>query len=321
MIGAALAALSLLAAAASATASVRTTRVEAGEPVSVTVRVAARPNALVSIRPPASRPPSFTVEPGGQRLVQSDAEGIAVFTWELVPWEHGSITVPPTAIEVGGVRGLESNALALESFNPVGPDAAKAAPKDIRGIREFPTRPSFLLMFIAGAVLAAIGWFLLKPKAADPPAPVSVARPRAPIPREDTLADAIERVRRIVEDPPHDARGIRDAHFVIAEAVRRFVEERWEVPATKQTTEEFLRAIARRGTFQGGGMSLLPVVLESCDRVKWAGDGAGRQDTLELARLALDFFAASRGSVRGLGGGERSPSFERGAAHRPQERP
>lgn len=319
MIASALVALSLsiLAAAASATATVRTPRVEVGEPVSVTVRVAARPNALVSIRPPASRPPSFTVEPAGQRLVQADSEGIAVFQWELVPYEHGAITVPPTAIEIGGVRGLESNAVALDAFNPVGPDAAKAAPKDIRGIREFPTRPSFLLLFIAGAVLAGIGWYLLKPKVSDPPPVETPARPRVLPPREDSLADAMERVRRIVADPPHEPRAIRDAHFVIAEAVRRFVEERWEVPATKQTTEEFLHAIARRGSFKGGGMSLLPVVLEACDRVKWAGDGAGRQDTLELARLALDFFAASRGSVRGLGG-ER-PAFEGGAG--PEGRP
>lgn len=302
MITASLVALGLFAASATASATVRTARVEVGEPVSISVRVSARPNALISIRPPASRPPSFTVEPAGQRLVQADSEGVAVLTWELVPWEHGAIVVPPTAVEIGGVRGLESNAVSLDAFNPVGAEAAKAAPKDIRGIREFPKRPPFLLLCFVGAVLAAIGWFLLKPKISDPPTPVRAARPPAPARREETLAEAMERVRRIAADPPGEPRAIRDAHFTIAEAVRRFVEERWEVPASRQTTEEFLRAIARRGSFQGGGMSLLPVVLEACDRVKWAGDAAGAQDTLELARLALDFFAASRGSVRGLGG-------------------
>src|SRR5207253_10342191 len=104
---------------------------------------------------------------------------------------------------------------------------------------------------------------------------------------------------------------IRAAHFTMAEAVRRFVEERWEIPASKQTTEEFLEEAAANDRFRGGGMSILPVVLEACDRVKWADDRVNAQDTLEVAKLALDFFAASRGAMRGFGDRPAAPPAPR----------
>lgn len=291
--------------AATASASVRTDRVEVGEPVAVTVTVQSRPTALVQIRPPAAQPPAFTVESGGQRLQQATASGKTTFTWQFVPWTHGKLVLPPTEVEVDGIRGLRSNRIVLTAFNPLGKDAADAEPRDIRDIRPFPVRPPMLLYAMLGALIAAVAWWWMRPREtpqpqAPPPRPVAPA----PSVRRETLAEMMERVRRLAEGPPRDPAGIRHAHFVIAEAVRRFVEERWDVPASRQTTEEFLAGVARENRFRGGGMNLLPVVLEACDRVKWADESVTPQETLEVARLALDIFAASRGAVhRGLGGG------------------
>lgn len=292
--------LALAILAASANATVRTPKVEVGEPVAVTVRVSARPLALVSILPPNSEPPLFTVEAGGQRLVQTDAEGVATLTWHLVPWTAEPVTIPGARIEVNGIGGLVSNPVKLEPFNPLGKNAAVAEPKDVRDIRPFPVSdPLLWLWALIAGVFAGLAFLSLRGEKKKPaPTPIIQMAVSA---RPETLAEAMERVKRIVDSPPKDRGGIRDAHFVVAEAVRRFVEERWDVPATKQTTEEFLHEVASRKTLRGGGMSLLPVVLEACDRVKWSGEGAGPQDTLEVARLALDFFAASRGAVRGLG--------------------
>ncbi|HVO29259.1 MAG TPA: hypothetical protein VMV18_00915, partial [bacterium] len=97
----------------------------------------------------------------------------------------------------------------------------------------------------------------------------------------------------------------------------------WEVPASRQTTEEFLATIASRGATRpalvppvpsssiglggprlGQGLEMLPAVLEACDRVKWAGDAVGPDDTVQLAKTALEFFAASRAAIRGRGGSE-----------------
>ena len=145
------------------------------------------------------------------------------------------------------------------------------------------------------------------------PAAASTLEPFRGGPIAPTLGDAIDAVRRIAEKPPRDHAGIREAHFIVAEAVRRFVEERWEVPASRQTTEEFLSAVAARGDIGrfGPGTGMLPAILEACDRVKWAGDAVGPDDTAQLARTALELFAASRAAIRGLGGPDAGLAVER----------
>jgi hypothetical protein len=286
--------------AATAVMSVRSQKAEVGDPLAVTVKVAARPGAVCTIELPPSEPPAFTVEAGGQRLVQADAEGNATFTWRIVPWADGDTTIPPVTVEVGGIGSLRTEPVTIHAFNPLGADAKDQQPKDIRDIRPFPRRLPVWIFGALGFLAAAFLWFAMRRRAPAPPPKREVLQPVPP--KVMTLGEWIEAVRRIAESPPRDPAELRAAHFTIAEAVRRFVEERWEIPASKQTTEEFLEGIARSTTFRGGGMSILPVVLEACDRVKWAGESAGAQDTLEVARLALDFFAASRASIRGLGG-------------------
>jgi hypothetical protein len=312
--------------AATATASVRSPRVEVGDPVSITVKVVARPGALISLRTPDSHEPAFTVDAGGQRVVQADADGVAVFHYEVTAWGAGGETsIPPARVEIAGIGTVETNAVTIAPFNPLGAAAKDQAPKDIRDIKPFPVRFPDWAWIALGAMMGIGAWMVLRPRkkkeARAPVAPVALA------PAQPSLLDAIDAVRRIADHPPRDRAGIRDAHFVVAEAVRRYVEERWEVPASRQTTEEFLAEVASRGTAGGRvleprdgaamrvphasaglggprigiGLEMLPVVLEACDRVKWAGDSVGPDDTVQLAKTALEFFAASRGSMRGLG--------------------
>lgn len=290
----------LIVLAATATASVRSPRVDVGESVTVTVRVTARPNATVTLRPPPPNIPAYTIEAGTARMLQADPSGLVEFTFHVLPWENGEIRIAPATVDIAGQGQVQTNALTLEATNPLGPDAANAKAKDIRDIRPFPDEPAawpFLLASIAAGAAAAFFYLRSRKTPEKPAEPVVVAAPRP----ERSLAEWIDAVRRIAESPPRDPEKMREAHFTIAEAVRRFVEERWEIPASKQTTEEFLEGVAASDRFRGGGMSILPVVLEACDRVKWADDVVAPQDTLEVAKLALDFFAASRGAMRGFG--------------------
>ena len=275
---------------------------EVGEPVAITVKVSARPNAMVTLRPPPPSIPAYTVEQGGARMLPADSNGIVEFVFHVTPWEHGEVKILAGSVDIAGQGEIQTNPLTLTATNPLGDKAADAKPKDIRGIRPFPEEP-LAWPFLVGSVLAGVvaAYFFLRSKK-EPPKKAEPVAPARPVRTDRSLADWIDAVRRIAENPPRDVAGTRDAHFTIAEAVRRFVEERWEIPASKQTTEEFLAEVASSTRFRGGGMSILPVVLEACDRVKWAENRVGPQDTLEVAKLALDFFQASRGAMqRGLG--------------------
>ncbi len=288
--------------ALTATASVRTTSVEVGEPVAVTVAVHARPGAIVTLRLPDPNLPALSVDDRGARMAQAGDDGEARFSFEVVPWVDREVTIPPATVEVGGIGSVRTNAVTLRPFNPAGTNAASAPVHDIRDIRPFPVRPSFLPWIVGGALLG-LAWILLRPKRA--PAPVAglpqpepvVADPGVP------LAAWVERVRRIADDPPREPGPLREAHFVIAEAVRRFVEERWEIPATRQTTEEFLRDVAEktawgsRGLSAPRGIAMLPAVLEACDSVKWGSARVDASDAVTLARRALELFAASRNAL------------------------
>ena len=290
--------MSLLAAAifaATAVASVRTPRVEVGDPVDVTVKVTARPGAMITLTPPASSPPLWEVDASGEpRMRPADLDGNATFTYRVIPYSPEPFRLPPATVEVAGTAILQSDPIALSPFNPLGRSAKDAPPPPIRSIRPFPRSDGPLWVWVAvGAFLGTAAWLLTRPKkTAAPP----LAPPELAVLRASGLPELMEAVQRIAADPPRERRAIQEAHFTIAEAVRRFVEERWEVPASRQTTEEFLAGIARSSRFRGGGMSFLPVVLEACDRVKWAGTPVSPQDTLEVARLTLDFFQASRGA-------------------------
>ena len=290
----------LVLAALSATAMLNKQHVEVGEPALVVVKVLARPQAMCTVTTVPDSPPDWTVDAPGQRLVAADDAGECVVSYQITPWADGDLKLPPMQVDVSGVGAAQTNALVIHAVNPVGPDAKDAKEKEIRDILPFPSRPPLWPWVIAGFAIAAGVWLAFRKPRKAAPAP-AVELPRAVI-AKSTLPELLEAVKKIAENPPRERIAIRDAHFVIAEAVRRFVEEKWEIPASKQTTEEFLAGIAKRQSLRGGGLSILPVVLEACDRVKWAGESVTAQDTLEVAKLALDFFAASRSAVRGLGG-------------------
>ncbi|HVO30819.1 MAG TPA: BatD family protein, partial [bacterium] len=214
-----IAAIAILAATASAT--VRVAKVEVGDPVPVTVKVTARPGSNVTIFPPRAEPGAFDVEESAPRLLQADATGIVSWTFDVVPWADGEITVPPMRVDVSGQGSVNSNAITLRGFNPLGAKAKDATPADIRDIREFPSAPPWWIFILAGAI---VGGALLALSRRKPAAPPKRAKPKKIVPVR-TLADAIDDVRRIAEHPPRAPEEIREAHFVVAEAIRRFVEE------------------------------------------------------------------------------------------------
>ncbi|MDP8985411.1 MAG: hypothetical protein M3N97_10260 [Pseudomonadota bacterium] len=153
-----------------------------------------------------------------------------------------------TMVIAGLIAGSQATAAALE--------------EDIRDIRG----PKFVLpawfvpaLLAAMLVLAALtfaAWRWLRRR----------RRPRALLPFEVAL-QRLEDIRALLQ-PQH----AREFSIAVSDIIRSYIEQRFDVIATHQTTEEFLRdlllspnaALARH-------RGLLSAFLQQCDLVKFAG--------------------------------------------------
>ena len=100
----------------------------------------------------------------------------------------------------------------------------------------------------------------------------------APSPRERALA-ALARIESEVEKIPPYQFSIR-----VSDILRRYVMEQFDLPMTRQTSVEFLNAIASAANFSDDEKNLLADFLNRCDLIKFARYEATTADS----RLLLD---------------------------------
>jgi hypothetical protein len=70
----------------------------------------------------------------------------------------------------------------------------------------------------------------------------------------------------------------------VSDILRRYVTEQYQLPVTRQTSVEFLNALAATSTFSAEDQSLLGDFLNRCDLIKFARYDATNEDS----RLLLD---------------------------------
>ncbi len=190
----------------------------------------------------------------------------------------------PTPAPAGSPGAASS---AIGSGATGGPGAAGTgapgtgdAAEDIRDIRG----PKFILpvwlvpALLAGALLLALGvyaaWRWLRRR----------RRPRALLPFEVAL-QRLEALRTLMQ--PQNA---REFSIAVSDIVRGYIEQRFDVTATHQTTEEFLHdLLASANNALARHRTLLSEFLQQCDLVKFAGMSLTVQNMESLHRSACAF--------------------------------
>jgi len=127
----------------------------------------------------------------------------------------------------------------------------------------------FLVVFLVLSVLGLIVWAISRRR----PAPVP---PK--LPRERALEE-LERISGEIEAMSPYQFSIR-----VSDILRRFVTEQFALPVTRQTSVEFLSALAKKSPFSDEEKSLLEDFLGRCDLIKFARYQATTNDS----RLLLD---------------------------------
>jgi hypothetical protein len=150
--------------------------------------------------------------------------------------------------------------------------------RDIRGPKALPIWSWILMALVAGAIItsvfAAYAIHRRRRGAAHPALTLA----------EQTLR-RLEEARRLMQ--PDTA---REFGIVTSEVIRRYIEKRFDVMATQQTTQEFLQALLP-GANEGLShhRALLATFLEQCDLVKFAGASLTTSDLEVLFDSARNF--------------------------------
>lgn len=179
----------------------------------------------------------------------------------LFPNLLGALTTSPSA--------------PLPSATPAPPEIHDIAPP----IDVFPYPPWVVAVAVGLAVvaLALLIWFIVS---------LIRHRPGTPPPTPTAIALAeLEKLRAKVNDIEPYAFSV-----AVSDVLRTFIgNAKFRLPATRQTSPEFLAAISSSQLFSEHDRSLLGRFLEKCDMIKFARVDATSADNSELVGNALAF--------------------------------
>jgi hypothetical protein len=245
-------------------------------PAPVEVEVPRQLTASTDWRVRAEPPRVVALDGGRERWTQS---------FVLDPYNVGKIPLKFEPIQFRvGIEVLEwpLNWKPLEiQVESMVKDPDRAAPRPVTGIEELPPLPSrsrgryaWLLAIPAAALLILLGWrWRRRPEAA----PISPAE------------RALQELHKLAGDD-----GPAPEHLPqLADVLRRFLESRLPLAATRLTTSEFVLSLRQVEGLDEKSIEKVSEILTRCDLVKFAGvapDRAVCQTLLQNAREAIAQF-------------------------------
>ena len=166
---------------------------------------------------------------------------------------------------LGSPSEVHMSILFAEEFHDIAP------PVDYSLI---PPWAIFVATFIGLSLLGLLGWLLARrPKPPQPPK----------LPRQIALEE-LERISREIEKINPYRFSIR-----VSDILRRYVTDQYALPVTRQTSVEFLTALAKSSPFSENEKSLLTDFLDRCDLIKFARYEATSADSALLLEEATRF--------------------------------
>src|SRR5205814_1447657 len=132
----------------------------------------------------------------------------------------------------------------------------------------------FVIAFVALSLLGLVVWLFAKRR--KPPMPPQ-------LPREIALEE-LERISSEIENMSPYQFSIR-----VSDILRKYVTQQYGLPATRQTSIEFLTTLANASPFSADEKSLLEDFLNRCDLIKFARYEATTSDSELLLQEAIRF--------------------------------
>jgi hypothetical protein len=131
----------------------------------------------------------------------------------------------------------------------------------------------FVIVFVALSLLGLVVWLIAKRRKPTPPK----------LPRQIALEE-LDRIGREIERMSPYQFSIR-----VSDILRKYVTQQYGLPATRQTSIEFLTALAKASPFSTEEQTLLEDFLGRCDLIKFARYEATNSDSELLLGEAIRF--------------------------------
>lgn len=252
----------------------------------------------------------YRTEPG--RL---DSEGRMVETrwYRLEPFFTGQLQLPALTFtfrkQIGEetdedkVYTLTTEAVEVEVTSLLEKDRENLVLQPPRGVVDIPRERSYLLGWIAGGLLlllALLGFIIRR-----------LLRPRiVPVAIVPAHTRALARLQRLLEEELLERGEIKPFYYLLSEIFRYYLEDRYGLRASEQTSEEFLQDLAASTEITGPYKQTLRLFLERTDPVKYASMIPVPEDIQDVFNMVKSFIvettqeAPVSAAVRG--GGDRA---------------
>jgi hypothetical protein len=161
---------------------------------------------------------------------------------------------------------------SLDALKPIVP------PEQIPEPPAWPWWPFVLAGVLAVGVVIGV---VVRRRARGRPAPLVVELP----PREW----ALQELDRLETQLPADATQVERYHTLLADVVRQYLQRRFGVHASEQTSAEFLNALAQTNQLPAPQQEQLRAFFERCDLAKYARADYSAEECRVAVQLARDF--------------------------------
>lgn len=246
--------------------SVSTTSVTLGQTVAMKVSAKLPAGAALRLDLEKSTTDTFAIAKADAGAVKEDGQGrVQDFQLEIIPLALGSLPIALVwnAEGPGGSQALEAPPLILNVSPPPGIAPDKPSLIDIKEPRR--ARPA-LWPWLLAAALGAAAWELYRRRRPSGPGPAAAGPPPDNRP-PDVIA--LEELSRLESSDLWERGEFKPFYLRLTEILRRYLEHRFGIPATRLTTAELYRHV-RQAELDRPLAVLFKELFDRADLVKFA---------------------------------------------------